>query len=58
MEDSEERKRLKELARSLKPEGFGIIIRTAARNVPAEWLRDEIKELTEKWEMILKQQAG
>ncbi|HOQ75062.1 MAG TPA: Rne/Rng family ribonuclease [Thermoclostridium sp.] len=57
MEDSDERKRLKELAGMLKPEGAGIIIRTAARSVPAEWLREEINELTEKWEMILKQQS-
>jgi len=58
MEDSEERKRLKELARMLKPEGAGLIIRTAARSVPAEWLRDEINELIEKWEMIRKEQEG
>lgn len=57
MEGSEERKRLKELARSLKPDGAGIIIRTAARNVPAEWLTNEIQSLSRKWDMILDQQS-
>jgi ribonuclease G len=57
MDDSEERKRLKELANSLKPEGAGLIIRTAAKHVPIEWLRDEIDALLKKWDMILEQQS-
>lgn len=58
LEDSEERKRLKELAQALKPEGAGLIIRTAAQHVPVEWLRDEIESLMRKWNRIFQQQSG
>ncbi|HOL84739.1 Rne/Rng family ribonuclease [Thermoclostridium caenicola] len=58
LDDGEERKRLKELARALKPEGAGLIIRTAARHVPVEWLKDEIESLIGKWNRILEQQSG
>lgn len=56
-DDSAERKRLKELALDLKPEGAGIIIRTAGTHAPAEWLRDEIKSLTQKWNTIAERQS-
>jgi len=57
LDDSEERRRLKELALALKPDGAGLIIRTAAKHVPVEWLRDEIGILTQKWNRILELQS-
>lgn len=48
----EERKRLKVLVESIKPKGFGAIVRTAAEGKKVADLHAEIKELTEKWEKI------
>jgi ribonuclease G len=48
----EERKRLKVLLESIKPKGFGIIVRTAAEGKKVADLHNEIKDLTEKWEKI------
>lgn len=49
---NEERKRLKLLIESIKPKKFGVIVRTAAEGKKVADLHSEIKELTDKWELI------
>ena len=56
VEDDSERSRLKELAAMLRPEGSGIIFRTAAAYVPDEVLKEEIDDLVRKWDEISKKQ--
>ncbi len=48
----EERKRLKVLIESIKPKGFGIIVRTAAEGKKVADLHTEIRNLMDKWEEI------
>lgn len=50
----EERKRLKRLIKSIKPNNFGVIIRTASENKMVADLDSDLKELLEKWESISK----
>ena len=54
----EERKRLKVLVESIKPKGFGAIVRTAAEGKKVADLHSEIKELTDKWEKIFEELRG
>ncbi len=46
----EERKRLKRLIQSIKPENFGVIVRTVAKNRRVAVLDEELRELVNKWE--------
>lgn len=48
----EERKRLKVLVDSIRPRGFGVIVRTAAEGKNTAELHSEIRELTDRWGMI------
>ncbi len=50
----DERKRLKRLIKSIKPNNFGVIVRTAAENKMVAELDSDLKELLEKWESISK----
>ncbi len=50
----EERKRLKRLIKSIKPNNFGVIIRTAAEDKMVADLDSDLKELIEKWDSISK----
>ncbi len=50
--NQEERKRLHLLMESIKPENFGVIIRTAAEGKKAADLHDEMSQLIGKWEKI------
>lgn len=50
----EERSRLKNLASSMKPPGFGVIIRTVAEEAPAAELHKDLVELTNRWHEISK----
>ena len=54
IEDNSERKRLKKIAETLQNElaYFGIIIRTAAENIPEELLRSDLNSLLELWNEI------
>lgn len=47
---SEERKRLVRLVSSIKPEGFGVIIRTVAEGKDVRELDEDMRTLVEKWE--------
>ncbi len=45
VEDEEERKRLKQIARDILPEGYGIILRTNCAGKPEAHIREEIDRL-------------
>lgn len=47
-----ERKRLRQLARALRPEGFGVIVRTVAEGVSAEALQADLSMLLDQWREI------
>jgi ribonuclease G len=50
--DPKERERLKQLGRKLRPEGFGLIIRTEAEDKSEEQLQQDIEWLLEQWARI------
>lgn len=49
-----ERTRLKQLIQSIKPKGFGVIIRTVAENMRVAELDNEMRILLERWENAIK----
>ena len=49
--DSSERKRLLRLVSAIKPENFGIIIRTVAENKEVSELERDMNEMIEKWDI-------
>ena len=51
---SEERSRLKKLIHSIKPKGFGVIIRTVAEGKKVAELDRDMKNLYKKWQSIFK----
>lgn len=51
--NGKERKRLKSIAGSMLPDGFGIIIRTVAQKQDKEALEDDMRTVLKKWERIL-----
>ncbi len=53
IESIEERDRLKQLLRSITPNNYGIIVRTAAENMKVADLDKELRQLLEKWENTL-----
>ncbi len=56
IENGDKRERMKELARSLKvPEGFGVILRTAAENRSKREVIKDLDHLMKIWEEIKKQ---
>jgi ribonuclease G len=54
IENPEEQKRLKQLIRSIKPHGFGVIIRTVALGKKVADLDKDLKNLYKKWQVISK----
>ena len=54
IEDQKEQKRLKQLIRSIKPHGFGVIIRTVALGKKVADLDKDLKNLYKKWQGISK----
>ncbi|MBT3612639.1 MAG: Rne/Rng family ribonuclease [Flavobacteriales bacterium] len=52
--DSAEKARLKKLIRSIKPHGFGVIIRTVAIGKKVAELDRDLKNLYKKWQIISK----
>ena len=54
IESQDEKNRLKKIVRSLTPNNYGIIIRTAAQGHNVAELEQEINELITKWEQSLK----
>lgn len=51
--DKEEKERLLDLIKSIKPKNFGVIVRTAAENISEQELKDDLQELINKWKDIL-----
>ncbi len=49
----EERKRLRNLIKSIKPNNFGVIVRTVAKNRRVAVLDEELRLLVAKWEKML-----
>ncbi len=49
-----ERQRLKQLMLSIKPQGFGIIVRTVAEDKRVAELDNELRLLIERWEQMVK----
>ena len=47
-----ERKRLRKILDRVKPEGAGIIVRTAAENITEEEIVADVKRLADQWEAI------
>ncbi|MEM6644211.1 MAG: Rne/Rng family ribonuclease [Bacteroidota bacterium] len=52
--DANERKRLQRLISSIKPEGFGVIIRTVAQGKDVKELDSDLRGLVEKWDEGMK----
>jgi len=53
-----ERRRLRTLAKSLLPEGFGVIVRTVAEGKNAKALDTDLRLLVDKWRKIERKLAG
>lgn len=53
-----ERRRLRTLAKSLTPEGFGVIVRTVAQGKNAKALDTDLRLLVDKWRRIEKKLQG
>ena len=54
IENAKEQSRLKKLIRSIKPHGFGVIIRTVAKGKKVAELDKDLKMLYKKWQSITK----
>ncbi len=52
IKESEERNRLKRLIMSIRPKGFGVIIRTVAANKKVAELDQDLNELVERWNLL------
>ncbi|MBZ0200577.1 MAG: Rne/Rng family ribonuclease [Ignavibacteriaceae bacterium] len=52
LSDFKERRRLRNIARSILPKNYGLIIRTVARNQTEESLKDDLKNLLDTWKDI------
>jgi len=52
IDDVRERRRLRSIARHLRPQGFGLIVRTAAMKKDQETLSADLQSLLKTWEKI------
>jgi len=52
LRDKEEKDRLRRLVKSIRPKGFGIIVRTAAQDCSVADLDTDLQELLEKWKNL------
>jgi len=51
--NGKERARLRRIAKSLRPEGFGLIVRTVAVDKDIQMIKVDLETLLKKWEKIL-----
>lgn len=56
IDDQEERRRLRQIVESIKPDNCGIIVRTASENIHENILIEEISTLSSVWESIREQE--
>lgn len=49
-----ERKRLKDIINAVRPEGTGVIVRTAAQELESEEIKQDLLSLVDEWERIQK----
>ncbi len=54
IEDREEKSRLKRLVKSIKPKGFGVILRTVAQDKKVAELDKDLQNSVKKWESMCK----
>ena len=54
IEDKKEIERLKSIAQTTLPKGYGVIIRTDAEDIKEEVLKNDIEEVLKKWKTIKK----
>jgi ribonuclease G len=52
IEDRDEKSRLKRLVKSIKPEGFGVIVRTVAKDKLVAELDQDLQNLIDRWETM------
>ena len=57
IEDPEERKRLKQLVKEVRPEGVGVVVRTAANGADASHIQKDLRYLCKTWDAINKRAA-
>jgi ribonuclease G len=53
IKENEEKNRLKRLIQSIRPPGFGVIIRTVAANKKVAELDQDLNELVQRWEQLV-----
>ncbi len=58
IQDIRERKRLRRLAKSMQPEGFGLIIRTVAVGKEVQYLKADMEQLLKNWKRIQEKQKS
>jgi len=58
IESNEEKERLKRLIQSIKPKGFGVIIRTVAEGKKVAELDRDLQNLTDRWTAMCKKLQG
>ncbi|MEO7313457.1 MAG: Rne/Rng family ribonuclease [Chitinophagaceae bacterium] len=54
----EERKRLQKIVDAFKPKNFGVIVRTAAEGKNSAELHEDLMQLSEKWDTIMRNMQG
>ncbi|CAN5353864.1 hypothetical protein BH23ACT9_BH23ACT9_23970 [soil metagenome] len=54
----DQRERLRKILKGLKPEGYGLIVRTAAETATAEQLEADVKRLIERWQRVEERAAA
>ena len=52
IEDPKEKERLKRLAKSIKPKGFGVILRTVAEGKKVAELDKDLQNSLERWKTM------
>ena len=58
IKDGEERERLKKMMQAVKPENFGLIIRTNAENKQLADLEADLKSLLQRWDVLFRNLKG
>ena len=53
IENEEEKQRLKEIVRAIKPKNFGVIIRTVAQDVSIEKIEADLNQLIKKYKEVI-----